>query len=183
MHTWDTLRSQCTACRKCGLSEERQKVVFGSGNENADVLFIGEGPGREEDASGLPFVGRAGRLLDDLLLAVGMDREQVYIANIVKCRPPKNRDPLPEEREACLEWLRAQVKLLRPRIIVCLGRIAAGVIIHEDYRISAEHGSWVERAGVRMTAVYHPAALLRNPALKPAALADFIKIKQEVDAL
>ena len=169
MYGWDELEQACLSCRKCGLCEGRTKVVFGCGDRNADVLFIGEGPGRDEDASGIPFVGRAGKLLDDLLLAAGFEREKVYIANIVKCRPPQNRDPFPEEREACLAWLRNQVSLIRPKIIVCLGRIAAGVILHEDYRISQEHGQWIDRAGIRMTAVYHPAALLRNPSLKGAA--------------
>ena len=183
MYGWDELEQACLSCRKCGLCEGRTKVVFGCGDRNADVLFIGEGPGRDEDASGIPFVGRAGKLLDDLLLAAGFERDKVYIANIVKCRPPQNRDPFPEEREACLAWLRNQVSLIRPKIIVCLGRIAAGVILHEDYRISQEHGQWIGRAGVRMTAVYHPAALLRNPSLKGAALTDFLKIKEEADAL
>ena len=114
MLSWDELRTECLACRKCGLCEGRTNVVFGCGNPDADVLFIGEGPGRDEDLQGIPFVGRAGRLLDDMLLAVGFDREDVYIANIVKCRPPQNRDPLPEEREACLAWLRNQVALIRP---------------------------------------------------------------------
>ena len=147
------------------------------------MLFIGEAPGATEDQTGLPFTGRAGKLLDSMLASVGLDRSEIYIANTIKCRPPQNRDPFPEEREACLAWLRNQVSLIRPKIIVCLGRIAAGVILHEDYRISQEHGQWIDRAGIRMTAVYHPAALLRNPSLKGAALTDFLKIKEEADAL
>lgn len=183
MSSMDELRAQCLACQNCQLSERRTNVVFGCGDPSADVMFVGEGPGREEDEQGIPFVGAAGRLLDDMLLAVGISREKVYIANIVKCRPPQNRDPLPEERQACIGWLRAQTKLIRPRIIVCLGRIAAGVIIHDDYHISREHGTWTERAGVRMTATFHPAALLRNAEYRAPTIEDLILIRQEAEAL
>ena len=183
MYDWDELREKCLACRACGLCEGRTNVVFGTGNEHARLMFVGEGPGRDEDASGIPFVGRAGHLLDDLLTVSGFSRDEVYIANIVKCRPPENRDPLPEEREACIGWLRNQVQLIRPRVIVCLGRIAAGVLLHEDYKITREHGQWIERKGVLMTAVYHPAAVLRNPALRDDVVRDFLEIRKKITEL
>ena len=177
MYGWDELEQACLSCRKCGLCEGRTKVVFGCGDRNADVLFIGEGPGRDEDASGIPFVGRAGKLLDDLLLAAGFEREKVYIANIVKCRPPQNRDPFPEEREACLAWLRNQVSLIRPKIIVCLGRIAAKRLIDPEYRITRHHGQWVCKGGIWMTAIYHPSALLRDVNKRPETFDDLISIR------
>ena len=183
MSNWDTLKQSCENCRACPLHETKTNCVFGVGNPQAKLMFVGEAPGEQEDLSGIPFVGRAGQLLDKFLFAVDLSREDVYIANILKCRPPHNRDPLPAEEDACIGYLRDQVRLISPRIIVCLGRIAAGVILHEDYRISQEHGQWIDRAGIRMTAVYHPAALLRNPSLKGAALTDFLKIKEEADAL
>ena len=183
MLTWDELYSQCTACNKCALGEGRTNVVFGVGSREAEVLFIGEGPGEQEDLKGEPFVGRAGRLLDDMLSLVGLDRSRIYIANIVKCRPPKNRDPQPEEQEACIGWLREQVLLLRPKIIVCLGRIAAGRIIKPDFKITAEHGQWLLKKGIKMTAVFHPAALLRDPSRKADTLADFKKIEEEIRAV
>ena len=146
-------------------------------------MFIGEAPGEQEDLSGVPFVGRAGQLLDKYLFAVDIAREDVYIANILKCRPPKNRDPLPEEEEACIEFLREQVRLIRPKVIVCLGRIAAMKLIKPDYKITKEHGEWVEKGDFLMTAVYHPAALLRDPNKKEEMLADMKKIKAKLDEL
>jgi DNA polymerase len=146
-------------------------------------MFIGEAPGEQEDLSGIPFVGRAGQLLDKYLFAVDIAREDVYIANILKCRPPKNRDPLPEEEEACIGFLREQVRLIRPKIIVCLGRIAAMKLIKPDYKITKEHGEWVEKGDFLMTAVYHPAALLRDPNKKEEMLADMKKIKAKLDEL
>lgn len=183
MYDWNELEAMCKGCRKCGLCEGRKNVVFGKGDRNADILFIGEGPGEQEDLKGEPFVGRAGKLLDDMLAAVGLDRQSVYIANIVKCRPPKNRDPLPEEQEACIGWLRNQVWLIKPKIIVCLGRIAAGVIINKDFKISVQHGQWTDRTGCKLTAIFHPAALLRNPNLKGDTLDDLFRIKAEADVL
>lgn len=144
-------------------------------------MFVGEGPGENEDATGIPFVGAAGMLFDKYLEAVGIEREEVYIANILKCRPPNNRDPLPEEVDACIGFLRAQVKLVHPRIIVCLGRIAAIRLIHPDYRITKEHGTFVIKGGFAMTAVYHPAALLRDPSKKEDMLRDMKKIKLYLD--
>lgn len=175
--TLGELKTACEDCRRCPLCETRTNVVFGVGNDNADVMFVGEGPGRNEDIQGIPFVGRAGELLDFYLDAVGISRRDVYIANIVKCRPPDNRDPLPEEQEACIGWLREQFRLVSPKLVVCLGRIAAKRLIKSDLRITAEHGRVFKKGGVEMLCTYHPAALLRNPALKGDALDDFKKIK------
>lgn len=143
--TWETLQSECLHCHGCALAQTRTHVVFGDGSRQAKILLIGEGPGQHEDEQGIPFVGKAGMLLDDMLEIIGLDREKVYIANIVKCRPPHNRDPLNVEQDACIGWLRRQTALLRPKIIVCLGRIAAKAIIKEDFRITSEHGQWFTR--------------------------------------
>ena len=181
---WEKLQESCENCRKCGLCETRHNVVFGVGNPQAKVLFVGEGPGENEDLQGEPFVGRGGQLLDKFLAAVDLDRRKnIYIANIVKCRPPKNRDPLPEEQEACIDWLRNQFALLRPKIIVCLGRIAGMKIIKPDLKITKEHGIFFEKGGVLMMATLHPAALLRNPNQKPAAFEDFLKLREKIDEL
>jgi DNA polymerase len=145
-------------------------------------MFVGEAPGEQEDISGVPFVGRAGQLLDRYLYAVDIPREDVYIANILKCRPPKNRDPLPAEEDACIEYLREQVRLIRPEIIVCLGRIAAMRLIKPDFKITQEHGVWFEKGDFALTAVFHPAALLRDPRRKEDMLADMKKIKERLDA-
>ncbi|MDP4119494.1 MAG: uracil-DNA glycosylase [Bacillota bacterium] len=184
IQTWKELETECKSCRKCGLCETRNNVVFGVGKKDAEVLFIGEGPGEKEDLQGEPFVGRAGQLLDKMLAAVDLSRENnIYIANIVKCRPPKNRDPLPEEQEACINWLRNQVMLMRPKIIVALGRIAAMQIIKPDIKITKEHGIFFERKNVLMMATLHPAALLRNPNQKPAAFEDFIKLRDKINEI
>lgn len=178
---WEELRQSCLACTKCSLCETRKNVVFGTGPMDAEVLFVGEGPGQQEDESGLPFVGRSGKLLDVYLDTIGLSREKnVFIGNIVKCRPPGNRDPLPEEREACLPWLRAQFKLIRPKIVVCLGRIAAQVMIRPDFAVTREHGQWTEKNGVFFTATLHPAALLRNPSQKPMAFDDFAALREKI---
>ena len=179
--TWEELQSACENCRKCGLCETRHNVVVGVGNPKAQVMFIGEGPGENEDLQGEPFVGRAGKLLDKMLDAVDLNRHSnIYIANIVKCRPPQNRDPKPEEQEQCIQWLRNQVKLIRPEIIVCLGRIAAAQIIKPDIKITKEHGMWFEKKGVLMMPMLHPAALLRDPRKKPEAFEDFIKLREKL---
>ena len=183
MENWDTLLSKCRSCDKCELHKTRTNCVFGVGNKDADVLFVGEAPGEQEDLSGTPFVGRAGQLLDKFLLAVDISREDVYIANILKCRPPKNRDPLPAEEDACLDYLREQVRLIKPKMIVCLGRIAAQRLIKPDYKITREHGEWIERGGFLITAVYHPALLLRDPRKKGEMLEDMKKIKSKLDEL
>ena len=171
IHQWSELENACLNCRKCGLCETRHHVVLGVGNPQAKVLFVGEGPGENEDLQGEPFVGRGGQLLDKLLAAVDLDRKSnIYITNIVKCRPPQNRDPRPEEQEACIGWLRNQFALIRPKILVCLGRIAGQKLIKPDLKITKEHGIFFEKGGTLMMATLHPAALLRNPAQKPAAL-------------
>ncbi len=181
---WEALREDCLHCRKCGLCETRHNVVFGVGPQNARVMLVGEGPGENEDLQGEPFVGRGGQLLDKYLAAVDLSREtNVYIANIVKCRPPKNRDPLPEEQDACIGWLRNQFALLRPKILVCLGRVAAIKLIKPDIKITREHGIFFEKGNVLMMATLHPAALLRNPNQKPAALEDFLKLRAKIDEL
>ena len=174
---WTTLEKECRACRRCRLCETRHNVVFGVGNKEAEVLFIGEGPGEQEDLKGEPFVGRAGKLLDDMLELIDLDRTKIYIANMVKCRPPRNRDPLNTEQDACEQWLSAQVGLIKPKIIVCLGRIAAMRFIKPDFKITREHGQWFERDGVKVMALYHPAALLRDPHRRPETFAD-LKILQ-----
>ncbi len=178
---FETLKSECMKCDKCKLCQTRNNVVFGVGNPEADVMFIGEGPGENEDLQGEPFVGRGGQLLDKMLAAVDLDRNKnIYIANIVKCRPPKNRDPEPQEQEACIGWLRNQVKLVNPKIIVCLGRISAAKIIKPDIKITKEHGIFFERGNVLLMGTLHPAALLRNPNNKPAAFDDFIKLRDKM---
>ncbi|MEI3057007.1 MAG: uracil-DNA glycosylase [Eubacteriales bacterium] len=175
------LEEKCRACRGCSLAETRTNCVFGVGDRDARLMFVGEAPGEQEDLQGIPFVGRAGQLLDRYLFAVDIKREDVYIANILKCRPPHNRDPLPAEEDACIGFLREQVRLIRPRVIVCLGRIAAMRLISPDFKITRDHGTWYERGGFLMTAVYHPAALLRDPRKKDDMLADMKKIKEKLD--
>ncbi|HIR11511.1 MAG TPA: uracil-DNA glycosylase [Candidatus Fimenecus excrementavium] len=175
------LKEDCLQCRACSLCETRTNVVFGAGNPDAQILFVGEGPGENEDLTGEAFVGRGGQLLDKYLTHIGLSREEnVYIANIVKCRPPHNRDPKPEEQASCEHWLREQVKRIRPKIIVCLGRIAAQKIIREDFRVTKEHGVFYERKGCYLMGTYHPAALLRNPAQKADALSDFIALREKI---
>ena len=181
--SWESVREDCMACRGCSLADTRTNVVFGDGAQDAEILFIGEGPGQHEDEQGIPFVGRAGKLLDDMLEMIGLDRTKVYIANIVKCRPPKNRDPLNVEQDACIGYLRRQAALLRPKIIVCLGRIAAKAIIKEDFKITVEHGVWFERGGVQMTAIYHPAALLRDEGKRPETFEDLKELQAKVREL
>lgn len=179
--TWDALERACEECRKCSLWETRTNVVFGTGNSSAEVLFVGEGPGENEDLQGEPFVGRAGKLLDDMLKLIDLDRHSnIYIANIVKCRPPKNRDPLETEQEACMDWLRAQYSLISPKIVVCLGRIAAMAMIKPDFKISQEHGRFFDKDGVKFTALYHPAALLRDPRRRPETFEDLKALQQMI---
>lgn len=175
---WEELEKRCQNCRECSLCETRTNVVFGDGSRTAEILFVGEGPGAHEDEQGVPFVGKAGQLLDDMLAIIGLDRTMVYIANIVKCRPPQNRDPLGVEQDACIGYLRRQVALLRPKIIVCLGRI-----IKPDFKITREHGQWFEKNGFQMMAVYHPAALLRDPRRRPESFEDFKGLQQKINEL
>lgn len=180
MLDWDTLEQTCKSCKNCSLWETRTNVVFGVGSRNAEVLFIGEGPGENEDKQGEPFVGRGGQLLDDMMGAIGLKRQDVYIANIVKCRPPQNRDPLNTEEDACIGYLRNQVALLRPKIIVCLGRIAAMRVISEEFKITRDHGKWFEKNGVSMMALFHPAALLRDPRKKPDTFLDLKALQAKI---
>jgi uracil-DNA glycosylase family 4 len=168
------------ACRRCRLCEGRQKTVFGSGDPHADLMFIGEGPGAEEDRQGLPFVGRAGELLTRIIEAIGMTRDQVYIANIVKCRPPGNRDPQPDEVAACRPYLERQIALVRPRLLVALGRIAAQTLLGNDLPIGRMRGQWFEVLGVPLMVTYHPAALLRNPALKRPTWEDMQQVRDRL---
>ena len=180
MKDWDALYEECIHCQKCGLAETRTNVVFGEGARDAEVMFIGEGPGEQEDRTGRPFVGRAGQLLDDMLAMIDLKREKVFIGNMVKCRPPQNRDPLNIEQEACIGYLRNQVALLKPKIIVCLGRIAAMKLIKEDFKITREHGQWIEKAGVWMMAMYHPSALLRDPRTRPESFEDLKSLQAKI---
>ncbi|MBO5495819.1 MAG: uracil-DNA glycosylase [Oscillospiraceae bacterium] len=183
MDSWESLKQECALCRSCSLWETRHELVFGTGNEQAEVLFVGEGPGEQEDRQGLPFVGPAGKLLDDMLAMIDLDRSRVYIANIVKCRPPGNRDPLGIEQEACRGWLDRQIALLNPRIIVCLGRIAAMALISPDFRITREHGRWYDVDGRRIMATYHPSALLRDVSKRPEAFMDLRSLRKEIKAV
>ena len=178
---WEQLEQACRSCQRCALADGRHNVVFGVGPRDAEVMCIGEGPGENEDLQGEPFVGRGGKLLDDMLELIDLDRSRnVYIANIVKCRPPQNRDPLNTEQDACIGYLRNQVALIRPKIIVCLGRVAAMRLIREDFKISREHGQWVERSGVWMTALYHPAAILRDPSKRPVTFDDLKSLQSKI---
>ena len=180
MDTWESLRAECLGCEGCSLAEGRHSVVFGDGAEDAEILLIGEGPGQHEDEQGRPFVGRAGKLLDEMLEMVGLDRSKVYIANIVKCRPPKNRDPLNTEQEACIGWLRRQIDLLDPKLIVCLGRIPAMQFIKPDFKISREHGQWFDVGGRQVMALFHPAALLRDPRRRPETFEDLKGLERKI---
>ena len=181
MNGWETLKIECASCTGCGLCETRRNVVFGVGLETADVMFVGEGPGEQEDLQGIPFVGPAGKLLDDMLSIIDLDRQKnCYIANIVKCRPPRNRDPMETEQDACIGYLENQIALVRPKIIVCLGRIAAKRLIDPDYRITRQHGQWVNRDGIWMTAIYHPSALLRDLTKRPETFDDLLSLRSKI---
>ena len=180
MTQWETLQATCNCCEKCNLCRTRNSVVFGVGNREADIMFIGEGPGEQEDLKGEPFVGAAGKLLDDMLSIIDVNRNNCYIANIVKCRPPMNRDPSDEEQNACFAYLQKQIELVNPSISVCLGRIAAKRLIDPSYRITREHGKWICRNGIWMTAIYHPSALLRDLNKRPETFEDLIDIRNKL---
>lgn len=180
MDSWDKLKAECAVCRSCALCETRHNLVFGVGREDAEVMFIGEGPGEQEDLKGEPFVGPAGKLLDTMLEIIDLDRNKVYIANMVKCRPPQNRDPQIGEQDACSGWLRRQIALVDPKIIVCLGRIAAMGIIDPEFRITREHGQWLQRDGRLYMATYHPSALLRDPSRRPEAFEDLRELRAKI---
>lgn len=180
MPSWEQLQQQCEKCTRCRLCNTRNNVVFGVGNREADVMFVGEGPGEQEDLKGEPFVGAAGKLLDDMLSIIDLDRTNCYIANIVKCRPPGNRDPEEDEQDACIDYLRTQVSLIKPKIIVCLGRVAAKRLIYPDFRITREHGTWINRNGIWMTAIYHPSALLRDLSKRPDTFEDLLELRSRL---
>ena len=184
MDSWEVLEQKTLSCTACGLCETRHNVVFGVGNRQTDVLFVGEGPGEQEDLQGEPFVGPAGKLLDDMLSILDLDRSSnCYIANIVKCRPPRNRDPLETEQEACIGYLRNQVALIKPKIIVCLGRIAAKKLIDPDFRITRQHGQWFRRGEFWMMATFHPSALLRDVSKRPEAFDDLMDLRAKMKEL
>ncbi len=182
--TMNELKNECLNCRKCALYETRNNVVFGVGKEDAQILFIGEAPGENEDLQGEPFVGRGGKLLDSYLGSIGLDRkDNIYIANMLKCRPPKNRDPKPEEMDMCIDWLRNLVRIMRPKIIVCVGRIAAQRLISPDFRVTKDHGIFYNKNGTLMMGTFHPAALLRDPRKKGECLEDFMKLQDKINEL
>lgn len=183
MLNWQELEQKCQGCQGCVLCETRHNVVFGVGKKDADIMFVGEGPGEQEDLQGEPFVGPAGKLLDDMLSIIDIDRTKCYIANIVKCRPPRNRDPQETEQDACIGYLRNQFALVRPKVVVCLGRIAARRLIDTNYRITKEHGTWVCRRNTWFTAIYHPSALLRDPTRRPETFDDLISIRTKLQEL
>ena len=179
-YDWQSLRQICTQCTQCALCQTRTNVVFGDGAADAEVLFVGEGPGENEDLQGEPFVGAAGKFLDEMLTIIDLGRHNCYITNIVKCRPPKNRDPMQTEQDACIDFLRAQTKLLKPKIIVCLGRISAMRLIRPDFKITCEHGQFIEKGGILFTALYHPSALLRDETKRPDTFTDLKALQAKV---
>ena len=183
MDSWERLKSECSRCYACSLCETRNHLVFADGNEKARIMLIGEGPGEQEDRLGIPFVGAAGQFLDRELELIGLDRSKLYIANIVKCRPPRNRDPMNVEQEACIGWLRRQIALVDPVIVVCLGRIAATRLIRDDFRITREHGEWFDVDERRFMATYHPSALLRDESKRPEAFMDLRALRSEIRRL
>ncbi|MBQ8972951.1 MAG: uracil-DNA glycosylase [Clostridia bacterium] len=182
-YSWEELYAELSDCRRCRLCERRQHIVPGEGDPHADIMLIGEGPGQDEDRQGRPFVGRSGQLLTRMLEAIDLKREQVYICNVVKCRPPGNRTPEPDEASACIGFLRAQFALVRPKIILLLGKTASRYVLNQEVFIGRDHGRWVERKGVWMMPTYHPSALLRDPALKRAAWEDFQSVQAKWEEL
>lgn len=181
--SWDSLHEAIAACEKCQLCRGVRHKVPGQGNGQAALMFIGEGPGAEEDLQGLAFVGAAGQLLTRMISAIGLTREQVYICNVVKCRPPQNRTPLPEEAAACLPFLRAQFALVRPRVVVLLGATAARTVLGDHVRITRDRGNWTEKKGVWFLPTYHPAALLRDESKKRDAWHDFQAVAAKLKEL
>lgn len=178
--TMDKLKQKCLSCTACPLCRSRTNVVFGVGPVPSQIVFVGEGPGQNEDLQGEPFVGAAGQLLDSMLSIIDLSRRNCYIANIVKCRPPQNRDPLPDEQDACIGYLNEQLDILQPKIVVCLGRIAAMRLIRPDFRITRDHGLWTQKNGVYYTAFYHPSALLRDPSKRPEAFTDLLILRDQI---
>lgn len=178
--TWEELENECYKCKKCKLCNNRHNVVIGTGNKNAKVMFIGEGPGADEDIQGIPFVGKAGKLMDKALEGVGIKREEIYIANIVKCRPPNNRNPEYEEADICREYLDSQIKLVNPKIIVLLGSVALKNILGKEYGITASRGKWFEKDGIKYMPTFHPAALLRDEVKKIDFWKDLKEVKKVI---
>lgn len=176
----DVHKKECLSCRNCPLCQTRTNVVYGVGPTDTEVMFIGEGPGHYEDLTGEPFVGAAGQFLDRMLSIIGLGRHNCYIANIVKCRPPQNRDPAVAEQDACFPWLQQQINCIKPKIVICLGRISAMKMIKEDFRITKEHGMWFEKDGIAYTAIYHPSALLRDVTKRPETFHDLKIIQKKV---
>ena len=183
MLNWDQLNSTCANCRNCDLAGTRTNIVIGRGNPSAPIMFIGEGPGEQEDMQGLPFVGPAGQLLDTLLEALQFKPDEYYIANVVKCRPPNNRVPNEDEAEKCLPYLRNQVSLIRPRIIVCLGSTAAKYVVARDIKITQIRGQWIERKKFWIMPTFHPAALLRDQSKKELLFNDIKEVKKKINQL
>lgn len=179
MYTYEELKNFVDHCPNCPLAATRNKSVMGKGNLKSPIMFIAEAPGNSEDKNGIPFIGPSSKVLDDLLESIGMTRQDIYLTNIVKCHPPKNRDPFPEEQEACIAYLKYETLLIRPKIIVCLGRIAAQRIIYPSYRITKEHGTFLYRKNTWLTAVYHPSAILRDPEKLEETKEDFRKIQEK----
>lgn len=182
--TLDELEIKCKNCTACELCRGRTNLVFGVGKKDADIMLIGEGPGENEDLQGQPFVGRSGQLLDKFLDSIDLSRNKnVYIANMVKCRPPKNRDPKPEEQEQCIKWLREQFKIIKPRIVICVGRISAQRLIDKDFRVTKQHGEFIDKNGTLFMGTFHPAAILRNPNNKELAFGDWLKVRDKIEEL
>lgn len=181
--TWKELEESIKNCNKCKLCSGRKNIVFGTGNKNADIMFIGEGPGADEDIQGEPFVGKAGQLMNKAFEALGIERNNVYIANIVKCRPPQNRNPEKDEAEACMDYLRNQVILVKPKIIVLLGSVALKNILGEEYGITNSRGKWIEKKEIWYMPTFHPAALLRDDSKKIDFWRDLKLVKEKVKEL
>ena len=180
---WEDLENSIIGCNKCKLCNNRNKIVFGSGNKHADIMSIGEGPGADEDVQGFPFVGKAGQLMNKAFEGLGIKREDVYIANIVKCRPPQNRNPEKEEAEACMNYLRNQVMLIKPKIIVLLGNVALKNILGDEYGITKARGNWIERKNIWYMPTFHPAALLRDNSKKIDFWMDLKQVKQKLNEI
>ncbi len=178
--TWDDVEAHIAACACCPLGKTRHLPVMGRGSRQARLMLIAEAPGAEEDRQGIPFVGKSGEILDSLLQDCGMDRKEIYITNILKCHPPNNRDPKEEEKEACFPYLKYETFLLKPAIIVCLGRVAAQRIIAPDFKITRQHGAWIYRKNCALTATYHPSAILRDTSKYESAKKDFCEIVKKL---
>lgn len=184
MKTLEELKKECSLCQRCSLCESRTNTVFGDGVSDAEIMLIGEAPGENEDLTGIPFVGRAGKLLDKVCEDAGFSREKnIFIANMLKCRPPKNRDPLPSEVDLCVEYLKKQIDIIDPKVIVLVGRIAAMYFLGKDFKMTKQHGNGYYMDGRLWYPVFHPAAILRNMNLLPEMEADILRLRKMVDEL